>query len=155
MTQSQSQNQQGQSQSQSTPAGGGGAQPSALSSETREDLEKAQQGQSGSSHGQTDTDIGASDHARQDEQADYGTPRGPSATGSDNQAGENITPTGADTGAVVNGLAEDRDIPQPEQQRHANSEGAWASGADTRPELDKKDGDEDDDEDRAIGMNGE
>lgn len=151
MTQSQSQNQQVQSQSQSTPAGGGGAQPSSLSSETREDLEKAQQGQSGGSHGQTDTGIGASDHARQNEQADYGTPRGPSATGSDKQAGQNITPTGADTGAIVNGLAEDRGMPEPEQQRHANSEGAWASGADTRPELDN----EDDDEDRAIGMNGE
>lgn len=157
MTQSQSQNQQSQSQSQNqgAPAGGGGAQPSSLSSETREDLEQAQQGQSGKAHGQTDTGIGASDNnaagARQDEQADYGTPRGPSATGSDAQAGENLTPTGADTGAVVNGLKEDREMPQPEQQRHANSEGAWASGADTRPELDNEDGDED----SAIGMNGE
>lgn len=150
MTQSQSQNQQGQSQSQTAPAGGGGAQPSSLSSETREELDEAQQ-QSGSAPGQTDTGIGAGTNARQDEQADYGTPRGPSATGSGGQVGENITPTGADTGAVVNGLKEDRETPQPEQQRHANSEGAWASGADARPELDDEDGDED----RAIGMNGE
>lgn len=150
MTQSQSQNQQSQSQNQGAPAGGGGAQPSSLSSETREELDEAQQ-HSGSAHGQTDTGIGASTNARQDEQADYGTPRGPSATGSDAQAGENLTPTGADTGAVVNGLKEDREMPQPEQQRHANSEGAWASGADTRPELDNEDGDED----SAIGMNGE
>lgn len=108
MTESQSQNRQ--SQRQSAPAGGGGAQPSSISSETREDLDKGQQEQSGDTHRQTDTGIGASDvssaGARQDEQADYGTPRGPSAAGSADQAGENLTPTGADTSPE---LGEDAD----------------------------------------------
>ena len=119
MTQSQSQNQQSQQQDRaSQPAGGGGAQPSAVSSETREQLDDTQQ-----------------------EQADYGTPRGPAA----GEAGENLTPTGADIGAVVNGLDEDRETPQPEQQEDPRRQGNFASDTQTN----------DDEDDSAIGMNGE
>lgn len=125
MTQSQSQNQQSQSQRQdraSQPAGGGGAQPSAVSSETREQLGDTQQ-----------------------QQADYGTPRGPAAAETSGESGENLTPSGADAGNLVNGLREDRDgeTPQPEQQQDPRRQGNFASDS------------EDDDDDSAIGMNGE